>query len=45
MANTNKITPTIYDDSNKCEIRVYYNMDYKQQQKSLNRNSAEEITQ
>ena len=28
MANTNKITPTIYDDSNKCHILVYYNMDY-----------------
>ena len=35
MANTNKITPTIYDDSNKCLILVYYNMDYKQQQKAF----------
>ena len=35
MANTNKITPTIYDDVNNCKIIVYYNMDYKQHQTSF----------
>ena len=44
-ANTNKITPTIYDNSNKCEIIVYYNMDYKQQKNHLNIHSAVKITQ
>ena len=33
--NTNKITPTIHTNLSKCEIIVYYTMDYKQQQTSF----------
>ena len=32
---TDKVTPTIYDNSNKCEIIVYYTINKKPQQKSF----------
>ena len=34
-ATDKQITPTIYDDVNKCEIVIYYNINKKQQKKTF----------